>query len=168
MTEYGIDRSPSRTGIAFATVAMLGSLAALTVSGVPSGLGIGAIGGVALLGAAYAGSRKLLDIAAAVMFFGIVFAGIGGGKPVSLLVSLVGLVVAWDLSEYAISIGEQLGRDAPTRRVELVHAAETSLVGAGGAAIGYGVFRVAGGNQPASSLAILLLGGILITWALRR
>ena len=168
MTEYGIDRGPSRTGIMLATVAMLGSLAALTFSGVPSGLGIGALGAIALLGGTYTGSRKVLDVAAVVLFVGILFAGIGGGRALHLLVSLVGLVIAWDVSEHAISVGEQLGREAPTRRLELVHAAESSLVGAGGAAVGYGVFRVAGGNQPASSLVILLLGGVLITWALRR
>lgn len=78
MSEYGIDRSPSRTGTLLATVAMVGSVVSLTLSGVPTGLGIGAIGALGVLGSSFVGSRKALDLSVVVVFGGILFAGIGG------------------------------------------------------------------------------------------
>ena len=167
MSDAGIDRSPDRTGVLLTAAAALGAVASLAVAGVPSALALGVVGVVVLLGAAAVGHRRGLDWGALVAFGGVLLAGIGGARAGPLLVSMVATVVAWDAGEQAISVGEQLGRAAPTRRATVVHVAASTLVGAGGAAVGYGVYRLAGGGRPASALALLLLGGVLITWALR-
>jgi hypothetical protein len=166
--EVGIDRRPDRFGMLLAAGAAGVATVALVLAGIPTGAGIAAVGGAVLLAGGLAGRRGVLDWGALVMFGGVLLAGVGGGFPGPLLVALVGTVVAWDAAEHAISVGEQLGRDARTRRVVVVHVAESSLVGAGGAAVGYGVYRLAGGGQPASALVALLLGAVVITWALRR
>lgn len=167
MSELGIDRSPGWTGLGLSAVAAVVAAGALALAGVPSALGIGAIGLVLVVAGAAAGVRRVMEWGAVVAFGGVVLAGVGGATAAPLLVALLALVVAWDAGEQAVGVGEQLGRAAPTRRAELVHVAVTAIVGAGGAAVGYGVYRLAGGGRPASALVVLLLGGVLITWALR-
>lgn len=164
---HGVSRGPTRTGVVLSMGATAVVVLALAAAGVPAGLGIGALGGVALVAGALVGSRRLLDYAALVVFGAVVFSGVGGAHPGPLLVSLVALVVAWDAAEQAINVGEQLGREARTRRAESVHVATTTVVGLGGAAVGYGAYRLAGSGQPASAVVVLLLGTVLIVWALR-
>jgi len=163
----GVSRGPGRTAIQLSLVAGAASVGGLAIAGVPSGLAAGAVGTLVLAAGVVAGSRRLLDYAAIGLFLAVVFSGVGGARPAPLLVSMVAAVVAWDAGEQAINVGEQLGRDARTRRAEVVHVASTTIVGMGGAALGYGVYRLAGGGRPASALVVLLLGAVLITWALR-
>lgn len=164
---HGIERGPTRTGVVLSMAATGVSILALAAGGVPAGLGIGAVGGAMLVTGALAGSRRLLDYAALVVFGAVLFSGVGGAHPGPMLVSLVALVVAWDAAEQAINVGEQLGREARTRRAETVHVAATTMVGLGGSAVGYGAYRLAGAGQPASAVVVLLLGTVLIVWALR-
>ncbi len=164
----GVARGPTRTAVVLSMGAAAVAVLALVAGGVPSGVGVGAVGAAMLVGGTLAGSRTVLDYAALVTFGAVVFSGVGGAHPGPMLVSLVALVVAWDAGEQAINVGEQLGRGARTRRAETVHVASTTVVGLGGAGVGYGVYRLAGGGQPASALVVLLLGTVAIVWALRR
>lgn len=168
MTRTPVERTPSRSGVALAAGAALGATAALALAGVPTGAAAGAVGAAVLLFSAGAGVRRGVDWGALVLFGAVVFAGVGGARPAPLLAAMVGTVVAWDAADTAVSLGEQLGAEARTRRAALTHVGISTLVGTGGAAVGYGVFRLAGGGRPASALVVLLAGAVLITWALRR
>lgn len=83
-----------------------------------------------------------------------------------LLASVVATVVAWDVGEQAINLGEQVGRQAETHSVELVH-------GLGGVAVGavaVGLAVVVQGNAitgiPLAALAALLGAGVVLMLAL--
>ncbi|MFB6177868.1 MAG: hypothetical protein ABEI99_12150 [Halobaculum sp.] len=61
---------------------------------------------------------------------------IGAGRPVSLAGIVVGVLV-WDLGTYGVELGREVGRRAPSRNAQVVHAAGTLLVSvtAAGAAV---------------------------------
>jgi hypothetical protein len=168
VTEVGVDRGPVRVGLGLSTAATGTAILALAATGAPASVGLAAVGGAILLGAGFGDRQDLLDGGALALFLAVLFAGVSGGHPGPLLVAMVGTVVAWDAAEQALTVGEHLGQEAPSRRLVVVHVATTTLVGAGGAAVGYGVFKASGGGQPVSALMLLVLGGVLITWALRR
>lgn len=74
----------------------------------------------------------------------------------TLLTAGVLTVLSWDLAEQAVNLGEQLGREARTYPVELVHGGATLAVG------GIAVFltqAIAGANV--TGLSLLVLGGLL-------
>lgn len=168
MSELGVDRGPVRFGLGLAVVAASFATVSLALTGVTAGIVLLVMGVGVLLASAAVGERGPMDIGAVVMFGGVVLTGVGGGTPAPLLAAMVGTVVTWDAAENAISVGEQLGREARTRRVLLVHVAESTLVGVAGATVGLGVYRLAGGGKPFSAVATLLLGAVLVTWAMRR
>jgi hypothetical protein len=60
------------------------------------------------------------------------------------------------------SLAAQLGREADTRRVEVVHLVGSAAVAAAAATVGYGVYLTAGGGQPVAALLLLLLAGVIL------
>jgi len=53
----------------------------------------------------------------------------------ALFLAVAGTLLIWDLGSHAASVGWQLGRAAPTRTAEFVHAGASTLVLAGGATL---------------------------------
>jgi hypothetical protein len=161
-----IQRSPpplgSSVALVSATVGLLATALASVGAAGPSALGVLLV----VLGLSRA-SRRLVTLGGVALFVGVLVAGVRGGGPELLLVAALGTVLAWDVGEHAIGIGEQLGRDADSSRAVLVHAATTLLVGAFGAAVCYAAFLVVGGGQPVSALVFLLLGAVALVAALR-
>ena len=80
---------------------------------------------------------------------------------------VIATVLAWDFGEQAISVGEQLGREADTTQLEITHAAGSTVVGVGAGALGYGIYLVSSGGQPVPTLVFLLLAAVVLTSALR-
>lgn len=74
----------------------------------------------------------------------------------SLLLAGVLTVVAWDLAEQSVNLGEQVGRDASTTAVELVHGGGTLAVGGVAIALTRGI-----SDANVSGLSLLVLGGLL-------
>jgi hypothetical protein len=102
------------------------------------------------LGAASIGA---VGIAAGVFLSGLV-AGVGAASTfgVPALVTFGGVAAAlltWDLGEHATTLGTQVGREAPSARVELVHLAA-----------GLGVTVASVGLAVVASLAAPVLGGL--------
>lgn len=159
-----IDRSPARLSGGL-------SLGAGGVAVAAGGTGLGgALGvfGLLLLGVGQLrGTRTAVTVGALLGFGGVVAAGASGAAPAVVLVGTAAAVLAWDLGEQAINLGEQLGRSARTRNAELVHAANSTLVAAAAIGIGYGLFLVAAGGQPVPALVLLLGAGVLLAAALR-
>ena len=94
-------------------------------------------------------------------------AGVRGAPAWATLTSVAATVLAWDAGRTAISVGRQLGREADTRRLELVHAGASAAVAAVTAGVGYGLFRVATGGQPVAALVLFLLAAVLLVEAIR-
>jgi len=168
VTREPVARTPSRAGVGLSAGAALVAVAGLAAAGVGSAAAAGAVGAALVVLTAALGERRGVDLGALVLFGAVLLAGTGGARAGPLLAAMVATVVAWDAGDTAVSLGEQLGAEARTRRAALTRTGVSALVGAGGAAVGYGVFRLAGGGRPASALVVLLLGSVLITWALRR
>lgn len=158
-------RPPTLAVVASLVAAAVASLAALLAA---------PLGG-ALLGAATAAlaagslrrSHRLLSWGAGIGVVGLAVAGYRGGSVEPLLVGGVGLAVAWDAADHGLSVGEQVGRAARTRRNVAVHAGATLLAGALSVGVVYGVYRAAAGSQPVAALALLLFGAVALASALR-
>lgn len=159
-----VDHSPARlsAGLAVGAAGL-----AVAAAGTPTAAPFGLAGVVTLGVAVLVGSRSGVTLGALLAFGGVVAAGLAGAPPEAMLVGAAAAVVAWDLGEQAISVGEQLGRAAPTRTLELVHAANTTLVAVAGVAVGYGLFLAAAGGQPVSALVVLLAAALALAAALR-
>ncbi|MCU4742424.1 DUF7519 family protein [Natronoglomus mannanivorans] len=162
-----VDHSPTRVSSLAAVAAAL--IAALTsapfaVLAVPLGFG-----GLAILASGLFGepSRARVTLGAAGLFLSVLVAG-GFGTPAEvLLISMIGTLLAWDLGQHAIGLGEQVGSHSKTQRNEIVHASLSAMVAAISAAIGYLVFATAGGGRPVSALILLLVAVVFFAWALR-
>ena len=159
-----IDRSPSRLGGGLAIgVAVCGALA-LAVSGIAVGLSV--LGVVVVAVGLYGDSRPAVTLGAAGQFCGVLLAGLAGTAPAFLLFSTAAAVVAWDVATFAIGLGDELGRAAETRRLELVHAGVSGALAVVAAGFGVTVYHLAGGGPTLAPVA-LLCGAVVLAVALR-
>lgn len=162
----GVTRRPVLTGVSLSLVAATVGFAgvALAAAGAAAPAAVGVV--VLAVGQARA-SRRLVTLGTTALFVGIVYAGVQGGAAEPLLLGAVAAVVSWDAGEYAIGVGEQLGREADTTRLVLVHSATTLLVGVAGTAVAYAVSLSVGGGQPVATVVLVLLGAVALVAALR-
>lgn len=159
------DPRPSNVGQGLTLAAAL--VAALSLAPVVSAVGVGLLATALSAYGLRRQSRTALDVAVATLVVALLVGGLYGTPPELLVVSAVTTVLAWDIADNALTVGEQLGRRARTERLELVHAAATLSVAVVGAAVAYGVFRLAGGGRPLLALVLLLLGATLTVAVLR-
>ncbi|WP_135820228.1 DUF7519 family protein [Halostella litorea] len=127
----------------------------------------GALAMVAAAGTTFRGWRRAATLTGVFLFLGAMVSGVLGAPTVVVVAGVGGSVVAWDLLDNAVSLGEQLGREADTSRAELVHAAGSVSVGAVVSLCSYGLYQVAGGGRPLAALVFLLLGAVALTSVLR-
>lgn len=141
---------------------------ALGVSGFYSwpALAIGTVGLVLFAVGLVRGVNAAVTIGAFGLFAGGIVAGARDVPAVPVLVSVTCSVLAWDVGGSAISIGKQLGREADTRRIEVVHMTASGVVGVVTAGVGYGLFRTGTGEQPVAALVFLLIAAVLLVEAL--
>ena len=159
-----VDRAPTRTSGGLAVAA--GGFA-VAVVGSPTATAVGVVGvGVLGLGV-FRGRRGAVTIGAFLLYLGVLIAGLQAAAPEELLLAGIGTVIAWDVGEQSINVGEQLGRAAPTARGELVHAAGSTIVGVLTVSVAYLVFSLASGGQPLTALVILLAAAIALVAAVR-
>jgi hypothetical protein len=160
-----VDRRPSRTGTA---LAVLPALVATLAGGLYTwpGLLAGVAGLLGLAAGLARGSRAAVTLGAAGLFAGIVLAGAEGAPAGPALVGAVAAVVAWDIATTAVSVGEQLGRDAGTRRLEVTRALASAGAGAVTVGLSYGVYLAGAGGRPVAALLLLLVAAVLLTVAL--
>ncbi|PAU85111.1 hypothetical protein CK500_00100 [Halorubrum salipaludis] len=155
------------------TLAVVGSLVAGAVAALAALLAApigGALVGLAALGllaGSLRRSHRLLSWAAGIGAVGIAVAGYRGGAVEPLLAAGVALALAWDLADHGVSLGEQVGREARTRRNVAVHAGTNLLAGGLSIAVVYGAYLAAAGSQPVAALALLLFGAVALASAVR-
>lgn len=63
------------------------------------------------------------------LFLATAFAGTQSLPPALIFVGILGSFVAWDAGRFAWTLGREIGRHAPTQKVEAVHLSGTILVG---------------------------------------
>lgn len=159
----GFRPAPARASGGLAVAAAGLSVAAAGAAGAPLGAT-----GVVLVGAGvHRGHRGAVTLGALLVVGGVLAAGLASTPTPGLLLGTAAAVLAWDLGEQAINVGEHLGRTASTRRLELVHAATGTLVAVVGIAVGYGLFLVAAGRQPVPALVVLVAAALVLAAALR-
>jgi len=163
-----ITQRPSRSAVAVAGVAGGVVPIALLAGGASGGAAFSSAGVAVLAVGVYRGRQLAVDWGALFAFLGVIVAGLLEIDPPFLLAGLVGSVVAWDVGGTAITIGEQLGREADTIRVELIHALGSATVGIAAAAIGFVLFQSGSGGQPTATLFVLLVAMALFVAALNR
>jgi len=159
---YEAPRIAAGAAVASAFLATVALASSTLLALGPAGFGAGVIAV-----AASEGRKRLISLGAALLFAGLLLAGMEGGSPPALLLGAVGVVVAYDAGRYAVRLGHQL-RGAPTARAELVHVGATATVATAAAAVGGVAFRIGGGGQPSTALVALLLATLLFVWALLR
>lgn len=114
-----------------------------------------------------------VTIASLALFNTAAFAGVLDVSNTLVLAALVAAVLVWDAGEFGVTLGEEIGRRASTRRAELVHATGTLAVGGFGAGIalligGRSVSAVDAGIGPvALGLVAVMAGLMLLVVALR-
>lgn len=123
--------------------------------------------GVGLTGAFRGRERTFVSVGTGLLLVGAFLSGIlYGASAGGILTATAAAVIAWDLGEQAINLGEQVGREARTLRVELTHATGTVLVAAGAVALALAVRAVGVSGLSLAGLAALLGAGVLLTAAL--
>lgn len=144
------------------------ALLALAASGFYSWLGLvaGTAGLAVLVVGLVRGEHGAVTGGAFGLFLGAITAGVQGAPVLAVLLSVTCSVVAWDSGGNAISIGEQLGRDADTRRIEAVHMTASGGVGVVTAGTGYGLYLAGTGGHPVAALVFLLVAAVLLVEAL--
>jgi hypothetical protein len=162
-----ITRRPTRLSSVAALVAgVLGVVTAGPYSGLA--LGLAGLGFVGLAAGLAVNSRSLATVGPIGLFAGAVAAGAETAPVTVTLFSILAAVLAYDFGATAIDIGAQLGREADTRRLELIHVGASSFVGVAIGVVSYLVYALGTGGQPISAVVGLLLAVVVLFAALRR
>lgn len=144
-----------------------GLLASVSLAPAFPAVGVGVVATATLAYGLREGSERLLGAGVATLVGALLLGGVLG-TPAELLVIAAGAtILAWDVGDNALGVGEQLGRNARTGRLELVHAAASLAVAVVGSAVAYGVFRLAGGGRPVLAVVLLLLGATILVAVLQ-
>lgn len=92
--------------------------------------------------------------------------------PPLVVALVVGALVVWDVGEFAVRVGEEVGRDADTTRVEAIHAAGSVGVGLVAALVAGGAWALvqqlnASGRVALVALAVAVVGVFMLAATLR-
>jgi hypothetical protein len=122
-----------------------------------------AMTGVAMLLGSRRSSRSLLKLGAGTLLCCVLAGGVlRSASQTTLLVGVAGTVLAYDLGENAVSLGDQLGRTAPTRTVEAVHALGSLAVAGIAVLAARTVDGVGTPGMSLTSLSLLLVAVVLL------
>lgn len=116
----------------------------------------------------YTGSRRALAAGSGALVLAVVMVGVAGGSPDVVVASAVLAVVAWDVLDHGISLGEHVGRAARSHRSLLVHSGATLLVGVLLAGAGLIALAVIPGGWPIMALVFAVIAGVFALVALDR
>lgn len=158
--QYGVERGPARLSQFLACGAGLFVLGTVGFSSTLSWL-------LALSGAVLAGSGLFfgrfgsVSAGALVLLLAVLAAGTAGAPTLRVVSAVAATVFLWDVGRNAIDVGTQLGRDASTVRIELIHAVGTLYVAGLVAGLSYWLFSSSVTAPPVALLALLIAGTVL-------
>lgn len=156
----GIDGRPPQLAVIASTVAGLGATIVLATADPLAALP-GVLAVVSLVVAGRRRSRWALGAAAMAFVASFMLAGLGGASPDVVIGSAVLAVVAWDVLEHGITLGEHVGRDARTQRNIVVHGGTTLLVGTLVAGVAIASIAVVPAGWPVMALVFAIVAGVL-------
>ncbi|THE65041.1 hypothetical protein D8Y22_07385 [Salinadaptatus halalkaliphilus] len=130
------------------------------------GVATASIGWFLLALALLVGDRTVLTVGAAGLVLAVFVSAGDGAGVATVLTGTTASILAWDIGHNAISVGRQLGREAPTVRAELAHALASLTAGCAIVVLGTAGSLLVAGTQPLLAVALLLLAGALIAVAL--
>ena len=163
-----IDHRPTRaSSIAAVLAAVIAALTSAPFAILAAPVGFG--GAVIIAAGLFAGdgNRAWVTIGAVGLFLSVLIAGGFGTPPELLLLSMAATILAWNFGQNAIGLGDQLGRHSKTRRNEIVHASVSVIVAIIVAGFGYLIYAAAAGGQPLAALGMMLVGAVVLIWAIR-
>jgi hypothetical protein len=163
----GAAATESRRQVLVETLASVGALAALALVLVAA-LALAALFLVSVRLVAATGlfgTGGGLKLASGGTFISAVAAGIAGIHPIVAVCGVAASLLAWDLGEFGATLGREVGRGAPSRRAELVHAVGGLALAALAAGAGVAVAVVVGAI-PASGATMLAAAGAAVGTAL--
>lgn len=163
MTEFV--PKPPRLAASLASIAAVVAVA-LTAAGGGTAVGVAALGLPILAAGALRGHRLLVSGGGLLVVFGAIVAGTLGAPAPVVLAAVAAGFVAWDVGEYGIDLGDQVGRAARSRNAILTHAASTSIVAALTTLVGVAIFTSSPSGRPLTALLLLLAGAVVIATAL--
>ncbi|MFB6119959.1 MAG: hypothetical protein ABEJ68_02445 [Halobacteriaceae archaeon] len=112
-------------------------------------------------------SRGYLSVGVGFALFGtLVAGGFGAVPPIFMLVAVSSILVGWAVGQNGLSIGEQLGSNTKTRRLELTYAGVTMLTVAAIDVVAMAVFQLSGSGRPEPAVALVIVGAIVLMWTL--
>lgn len=155
------DRSPARFSSAASILLAVGA----TLSGGLYSwlsLGLGTISTMLVLYGIVQHSQRSVEWGAAVLFTSVVVGATHGAPHGMILVGVVGSVMTYDASTTAIELGEQLGRNANTIRIEAVHFIASLGIGVFTVSTGHLIFEVTTGGYPVTTLVFFVIATILL------
>lgn len=164
-----VDTSPSRAASLVALFASLVVVAAIVPQEADGDFALVVVGGgILLFGLGLlVGHRGVLTLGIVVQLTGLIGAGVLGLPPAQVLLGLAALLLAWDLGQYAVVLGQQVGAGTDSMRTELIHAGVLALAIAATAVVANGIFATASGGKPLSALAALAVAVVLFLLVLR-
>ncbi len=165
MRDEDIDRRPTLIGVvastfaAFAIGVMFAQYALVVVAPVTIGL-------VAIIIGGFRGMRTLAFFGITMLVISMIMAGLYNYPVSTLLAAGVLTVVAWDMLQNGFSIGQQVGREIDTTRVELLHGGTTLLSGTVVAALIYGIYVLSPPGWPLQALILAMLAALFLVIAI--
>jgi len=158
----------ARAGVVCGGAALAMSVVTLFTAGISAvSTAAALVGTVLLAGGQLIQSGRLVDLASASLFLGLLVAALQGATTTTVLVAGGATVLAWTFAHAALDIHADLGT-APGTPVELTHVAGTTGLVGGSVVVTTLLFHL---NVPPLSplaLASVVLGAIALTAALRR
>lgn len=150
-------------GVAVAAAVVVAALVAESTAA----LSFAALGGLLLVAGLVRLSASAVAVGAIGLFGAVLLTGAGGKPPEWYLGATVPAMLAWTVASYALRLGRQVGREAPTLRVELVNLVSTLVVLVVGSGVGYLAYRSVVGGRTPLALALLVLAVVAFTVTLR-
>lgn len=127
---------------------------------------ISAVLGVAsVVLALYRWSRMFLHLALGWFTFAATIAATISVPTEIVLTAMLSAVLAWDCGHRALTLGEQLGHDATTIRIEVAHMAASAVVGVGSITIAYLGAEGFSASYPLISILLLASATVILLYA---
>lgn len=113
-------------------------------------------------------SQRVALSSTGVIFLGVIISGLLGAPAEIVVFGALATILAFDIAQNAFSIGEQLSAQSETTYGEIVHVGASFLAGAVTVVLAIGIYTIAGEGYAIPALALLLLAGIALGWAIRQ
>lgn len=160
-----ITRAPTRLASGTAIAAALVTVAATGLYAWAA-LGASAVGVLLLVAGLGRASAAAVTGGGFGLFVGALAGGLAGAPAPATLLGVATAVFAWDAGGTAVTLGDQLGRESPTRRLEFVHLTGSAGAGLLASGVGYGLYWVTAGGQPVAALVFSLAAAVFLVAAL--